>query len=175
MHEEVDRVFGDSDRICTFQDTLELKYLERCLLEALRLYPPVPYIARRMKSDLKLVSGDYTLPEGSTVVISTYNLHRWDKIYPNPDKYDPDNFLPERQANRHFYSFIPFSAGPRSCVGRKYAILKMKIILATVMRQFHVFSDKKEEDFRLQADLILKREDGFPIQLTPRAPHVKST
>lgn len=169
----MDRIFGDSDRIITFQDTLEMKYLERCLLEALRVYPPVPYIGRHLKRDLKLASGDYTLPAGTTVVIATYNLHRNEKIYPNPDQYDPDNFLQERQAKRHFYSFVPFSAGPRSCVGRKYAILKLKIVLATIMRQFHVNSHLKEEDFRLQADLILKREEGFHIQLQPRKPQVK--
>lgn len=52
--QELDEIFGDSDRPATFQDTLEMKYLERCLMETLRLYPPVPVIAREMKSDLKL-------------------------------------------------------------------------------------------------------------------------
>lgn len=164
----MDQIFGNSDRIITFEDILEMKYLERCLLEALRLYPPVPYVGRQINSDLRLASGDYVIPAGATIAIATFNLHRWDKIYPNPTKYDPDNFLPERQAKRHYYSFIPFSAGPRSCVGRKYAMLKMKIILATAMRQFHVHSHLKEEDFRLQADLILKREEGFPIRMEPR-------
>lgn len=168
VHQEIDRIFGESTRICTFEDTVEMKYLERCLLENLRLYPPVPYIARELKNDLKLASGPYTIPAGAAVVISTYNMHRDNKIYPNPDQFDPDNFLPEKQAARHFYSFVPFSAGPRSCVGRKYAMLKMKIVLATIMRQFHIHSHLKEEDFRLQADLILKREEGFQIRLEPR-------
>lgn len=52
--QELDEIFGDSDRPCTFQDTLEMKYLERCLMETLRLYPPVPIIAREIKTDLKL-------------------------------------------------------------------------------------------------------------------------
>lgn len=120
--EELDQIFGDSNRPCTFQDTLEMKYLERCMMETLRMYPPVPVIARHMKHDLKLASGDYTIPKGATVVVATYKLHRLESIYPNPDKFDPDNFLPEKTANRHYYAFVPFSAGPRSCVGRKYAI-----------------------------------------------------
>lgn len=65
------------------------------------------------------VSCDTVLPAGSTVAIGTFKIHRREDIYPNPDKYDPDNFLPERMANRHYYAFIPFSAGPRSCVGTK--------------------------------------------------------
>ncbi|KAI7815567.1 cytochrome p450 [Rhyzopertha dominica] len=166
--QELDEIFGDSDRPATFADTLEMKYLERCLMETLRLYPPVPIIAREMKEDLKLASGDYTIPAGATVVIGTFKLHRKPEIYPNPNKFDPDNFLPERTANRHYYAFVPFSAGPRSCVGRKYAMLKLKILLSTILRNYRVYSDVKEEDFKLQADIILKRSDGFRIRLEPR-------
>lgn len=82
-------------------------------METLRMYPPVPLIARQMKEDVKLISRDCVIPAGSTVAIATYKLHRLEHIYPNANKFDPDNFLPERQANRHYYAFIPFSAGPR--------------------------------------------------------------
>ncbi|XP_057341119.1 cytochrome P450 4g15 [Microplitis mediator] len=166
--QELDEIFGDSDRPCTFQDTLEMKYLERCLMETLRLYPPVPIIAREIKTDLKLASGDYTVPGGCTVVVGTFKMHRLPHIYPNPDTFNPDNFLPEKTANRHYYAFIPFSAGPRSCVGRKYAMLKLKILLSTILRNYRVRSDIKESDFRLQADIILKRAEGFRVRLEPR-------
>lgn len=166
--QELDEIFGDSDRPATFQDTLQMKYLERCLLETLRMYPPVPIIARQIKTDVKLASGDYTVPAGSTVVVATFKLHRQPHIYPNPDTFDPDNFLPEKTANRHYYAFVPFSAGPRSCVGRKYAMLKLKIVLSTILRNFRVRSDVKESDFRLQADIILKRAEGFKVKLEPR-------
>lgn len=166
--QELDEIFGDSDRPVTFQDTLEMKYLERCLMETLRMYPPVPIIAREIKTDLKLASGDYIVPGGCTVVIGTMKLHRQPYIYPNPDVFNPDNFLPEKTANRHYYAFVPFSAGPRSCVGRKYAMLKLKILLSTILRNFRVKSDIKEADFRLQADIILKRAEGFRVTLEPR-------
>ncbi|XP_017888706.1 cytochrome P450 4g15 [Ceratina calcarata] len=173
--QELDEIFGDSDRPATFQDTLQMKYLERCLLETLRMYPPVPIIAREIKTDLKLVSGDYTVPAGCTVVIGTFKLHRQPHIYPNPDEFNPDNFLPEKTANRHYYAFVPFSAGPRSCVGRKYAMLKLKIVLSTILRNFRVRSDIKEADFRLQADIILKRAEGFKVKLEPRKTMVAAT
>lgn len=167
--EELYEIFGDSDRPATFQDTLEMKYLERCLMETLRLFPPVPIIARELKENLKLTSGKYTVPAGATVVITTILLHRDKKIYgPNPDKFDPDNFLPERSANRHYYAFIPFSAGPRSCVGRKYAMLKLKVLLSTILRNYRIHSDLKEDDFKLQADIILKREEGFQVRIERR-------
>lgn len=162
-------IFGDNmQRDCTFADTMEMKYLERVILETLRMYPPVPLIARRLDHDVKLTSGPYTVPKGTTVVLLQYCVHRRPDIYPNPSKFDPDNFLPERAANRHYYSFIPFSAGPRSCVGRKYAMLKLKVLLSTLVRNYIVHSTETEADFKLQADIILKLENGFNISLEPR-------
>lgn len=171
---ELYEIFGDSDRPCTFQDTLEMKYFERCLMETLRMYPPVPIIARQVQEDIKLKSGPWTIPKGSSVIVATYKLHRNPEIYPNPDVFNPDNFLPENQAKRHYYAFVPFSAGPRSCVGRKYAMLKLKILLSTILRNYRVYSDLKEKDFRLQADIILKREEGFKVRLGPRQQTVKA-
>lgn len=118
VYEEMQAIFGDSDRPATFQDTLEMKYLERCLMETLRMYPPVPIIARELREDLQLASENLVVPAGATVIIGTYLMHNDEKIYPNPTKFNPDNFLPENTAKRHYYSFIPFSAGPRSCVGK---------------------------------------------------------
>lgn len=166
--EELDQIFGDSERPCTFQDTLEMKYLERCLMETLRMYPPVPIIARHLKQEIVLPSNGKVVPAGTTLVVATFKLHRRPDVYPNPERFDPDNFLPERSANRHYYAFVPFSAGPRSCVGRKYAMLKLKIILSTILRNFRVHSDLKESDFKLQADIILKRAEGFKVRLQPR-------
>jgi len=163
-------IFGENmQRDCTFADTMEMKYLERVIMETLRMYPPVPLIARRLDSDVKLASGPYTVPKGTTVVVLQYRVHRRPDIYPNPDNFDPDNFLPERMAQRHYYSFIPFSAGPRSCVGRKYAMLKLKVLLSTIIRNYRIHSNEKESDFKLQADIILKLENGFNIVLEPRA------
>ncbi|TDG41824.1 hypothetical protein AWZ03_011753 [Drosophila navojoa] len=162
-------IFGDNMlRDCTFADTMEMKYLERVILETLRMYPPVPLIARRLDHDVKLASGPYTVPKGTTCVVLQYCVHRRPDIYENPTKFDPDNFLPERAAKRHYYSFIPFSAGPRSCVGRKYAMLKLKVLLSTIVRNFIIHSTDTEADFKLQADIILKLENGFNISLEPR-------
>lgn len=165
---ELYQIFGDSEREATFNDTMEMKYLERVIMESLRLYPPVPLIARKVNQDVQLASEDHIIPAGSTVVVGTYKIHRRPDIYNNPDRFDPDNFLPERTQNRHYYSFIPFSAGPRSCVGRKYAMLKLKVLLSTILRKYRIKSSLTQDDFKLQADIILKRTDGFRIEIEPR-------
>lgn len=168
VYQELKQIFGDSKRKVTFNDTLEMKYLERVIFETLRMYPPVPAIARKLTQDVRLATQDYVIPSGTTVVIATYKVHRREDIFSNPEVFNPDNFLPERTQNRHYYSYIPFSAGPRSCVGRKYAMLKLKVLLSTILRNYRIVSNLKESDFKLQADIILKRTDGFRIQLEPR-------
>ncbi|CAH0628740.1 unnamed protein product [Chrysodeixis includens] len=168
VYDELYQIFGDSDRPATFNDTLQMKYLERVILETLRMYPPVPIIARELKQDVKIVTNNYVLPAGATVVVCNYGVHRHPKHYENPNTFNPDNFLPENMANRHYYSYIPFSAGPRSCVGRKYALLKLKILLSTILRNYKSFSDVPEQDFQLTADIILKRRDGFRLRIEPR-------
>lgn len=165
---EQKQIFGDSKRPATFADTLQMHYLERVIFETLRMYPPVPVIAREVQENVKLASKPYTIPAGSTVVIGTFKIHRRKDIYDRPDVFNPDNFLPDRTQNRSYYGFIPFSAGPRSCVGRKYAILKLKILLSTILRSYKISSSCTEADFKLQADIILKRTDGFRISVEPR-------
>ncbi|CAO1399322.1 unnamed protein product [Diamesa tonsa] len=166
--EEQRQIFNGSNRPVTFTDTIDMKYLERVILETLRLYPPVPIIARKVNEDVKLPTMGYTIPAGATVVIGTFKIHRDPMLYPNPLKFNPDNFLPENTLNRHYYGFIPFSAGPRSCVGRKYAILKLKVLISTILRSFYIKSSCDEKDFKLIGDIILKRADGFRIVVEPR-------
>ncbi|KAL0121800.1 hypothetical protein PUN28_006928 [Cardiocondyla obscurior] len=170
VHEEIDAIFGDSNRQCTFQDTLEMKYLEKVIMETLRLFPPVPLIARQLNQDVKLVSGNYIIPKTATVLILQFMTHRLEKYYPNSTVFNPDNFLPEKMQQRHYYSYIPFSAGPRSCVGRKFAMLKLKVLLSTILRNYRIISDTPLTDFQLRGDIILKRDDGFNIKIEPRKP-----
>uniref|UniRef100_A0A1A9UUN8 Cytochrome P450 n=1 Tax=Glossina austeni TaxID=7395 RepID=A0A1A9UUN8_GLOAU len=168
--EEQEAIFGhDMQRDCTFADTVLMNYLERVICETVRLFPPVPLIARKAEEDVKLASAPYIVPKGTAVLISQFIIHRRASVYPDPDKFDPDRFLPERTAQRHYYSFIPFSAGPRSCVGRKFAMLQLKVLLSTIIRKYKVFSSRTDKDFRLQGDIILKLANGFQISLEPRA------
>jgi len=62
-------------------------------------------------------TGQYTIPAGVTIYVQMYCLHRNPDCYPNPEEFNPDNFLPERARERHPYAYIPFSAGPRNCIG----------------------------------------------------------
>lgn len=114
--DEVVEVLGDSNEFA-FQDIQKLKYLEQVIKEALRLYPSVPLIARVTDENIETTTG-YTIPANTYVHIHIYDLHNNPNIYPEPDKFDPERFSPENTQDRHPFAYLPFSAGPRNCIGR---------------------------------------------------------
>jgi cytochrome P450 family 4 len=102
------------------------------------------------------------------VTVPIYNVHRNPVYFPNPEKFDPDNFLPEKVLKRHPYAYIPFSAGPRNCIGQKFALLEEKTALSSILRHYEVRSLDKREDIHLMVELILRPEEGLQVIITPR-------
>lgn len=170
VYQELVDIMGEDPSTCpTYQDLNQMKYLERVIKETLRLYPSAPFIGRDLDHELDVT--DYRLPAGCTVLLGLYGTHRLPEYWPNPDVFDPDRFLPERSVGRHPYAFVPFSGGPRNCVGQKYAMLQMKTILSTVMRHFQILPGDNCESmakFRLQVDFSMTVAGGHNIRLVPR-------
>ncbi|XP_069699701.1 cytochrome P450 4C1-like [Periplaneta americana] len=164
--EEQERIFQGSTRSVTMKDLSEMKYLEQVIKESLRLYPSVPFIGRLLNEDIEI--GGYKLPAGCILTLHIYQVHRNPKQFPNPHKFDPDNFLPERIAKRHPYAYVPFSAGPRNCVGQKFALLEEKTVLSYMLRNFKWSSLDKVEDIKLVAELVLRPENGIRLKITKR-------
>lgn len=99
--------------------------------------------------DLPVASGyehSYSLP---------YLLHRNPEYFPDPDKFDPNRFLPEEVAKHHSYSFIPFSGGPPNCLGLKFAMLEMKVVVAYLLRHFVISTSNKLENIPLLPNTTL--------------------
>ncbi|KAL1465042.1 hypothetical protein WDU94_004637 [Cyamophila willieti] len=116
---EIEDIFGSRECNEIQKEHLKkMEYLEKVIKESLRLYPSVPYISRWLENDLIL--GDYTVPAKTNISIVTYFLHRNPKIYPDPDKFDPERFSQKNSAARHPFAYIPFSAGPRNCIGKLF-------------------------------------------------------
>lgn len=164
--EELDRVFGNSDRHATINDLNELKYLECCIKEALRLYPSVPIMGRQLSQDT-IIHG-YTVPANTTVLLFTYILHRDSKHFPDPELFQPGRFFEENSRGRHPYVYVPFSAGPRNCIGQKFAIMEEKVILSTILRNFHVKALDQRENIVLLNEVVLRPRDGIRLCLTSK-------
>ncbi|CAB3360551.1 Hypothetical predicted protein [Cloeon dipterum] len=166
VFQELDSIFQGSDRDPTMDDLREMHLLERCIKEALRLFPSVPVIARTLTEDQPM--GKHTLPKGADVLILPYVLHRNPEQFPDPEKFNPDNFLPENIKNRHAFSYIPFSAGPRNCIGQKFAMLAEKTILSTILRRYIVKSADTRESLVVVPNTVLVPKRGIKITLNSR-------
>ncbi|XP_047121106.1 cytochrome P450 4C1-like [Schistocerca piceifrons] len=164
--EQKDIFQDDPERSPTMQDLHNMKYLEMVIKESLRLYPSVPFIARRATQDIQIAG--YNIPEGTTLTLHIYHAHRDPDHWPDPERFDPDNFLPERVQGRHPFAYVPFSGGPRNCIGQKFAILEEKTVLSYILRNYRVETVEKLEDLKLIGELVLRPFKGVFLRLTPR-------
>ena len=139
LHAELDRVVQGGP--LTPDHLPQLAYLRQVIEETMRLYPPIPGIPRQAAADDVLCG--HPVPRRSIVAILPWVVHRHHRLWTDPDRFDPDNFSPERRAARHRFAYLPFSAGPRVCVGAGFAMTQMTIVVAALARRFR---------FRLAAD-----------------------
>lgn len=106
----------------------KMPLLRRILDETMRLYPPAIFITREAMADDKL--GELIVKKGDLLVFYPWIIHRHRKLWEEPDSFNPDRFLPENKAEQHRFQYIPFGAGPRICVGARFAVTEALIVLA---------------------------------------------
>ncbi|XP_022214225.2 cytochrome P450 4d8 [Drosophila obscura] len=168
MLEEILRIIGtDRSRPVTIRDLNELKYLECVIRESLRLYPPVPLVGRKLQSDFKYTHSKYgsgVIPAGSEVLIGIYGIQRLQSAFPQPEQ-----FIPERHENGERFApftFVPFSAGPRNCIGQKFAQLEMKMMLAKIVREYELLP--LGEAVECVINIVLRSDTGFQLGMRRR-------
>ncbi|CAH0627439.1 unnamed protein product [Chrysodeixis includens] len=171
-YEELKEVFGDSNRPLTSEDLPRLKYLDAIIRETLRLYPPVPIIVRSVEKEITLPSG-VTLVPGCGVLVHIWGTHRNPRYWGD----DADQFRPERflEPLKHPAAFIPFSFGPRNCLGYQYAMMSMKTAVATILRKYRISLpgkldgvDVANTPLTVSFDVMMKDVDRFTVQLEKR-------
>lgn len=115
-----------------------------------------------------------TVPQDTSLVIYLVDLHRNPNYWPDPLRFDPDRFLPERVAKRNPYSYLPFSAGPRNCIGLVYGMMAMKVVLTHILRAYKVtnFKYASVEDIKLDWQFVVTPVDGFGVLFHNRVKNV---
>jgi cytochrome P450 len=146
-------------------DLAQLPYSEQVVKEAMRLYPPAGGVMRQPIQDIEL--GGYPIAQGSTIAISTYVMHHDPKLYPDPERFDPDRFTPENEAKLPRYAYLPFGGGPRVCIGNTFAMLEARLILLTVLQQFSL-QLASGQSVRAEQLFTLRPRDGLKMIVKQR-------
>ncbi|KAM5309727.1 cytochrome P450 4F3 isoform 2-T4 [Glossophaga mutica] len=163
--QEVQQLLGDREpKEIEWDDLAQLPFLTMCIKESLRLHPPVTAISRCCTQDIMLPDGR-VVPKGVTCVISIFGTHHNPAVWPDPEVYNPFRFDPVTAQERSPLAFLPFSAGPRNCIGQAFAMAEMKVVLALTLLRFRVLPDHAEP--RRKPELILRAEGGLWLRVQP--------
>lgn len=165
--QEINTVVGN--RNVTFDDLSQLSYLRRVIEETLRIYPPIWVLTRKNTRAFEV--GDYKIPARSNLIICPYTLHRHPLYWPDPEKFDPDRFLPENVAKRPKLAYLPFGAGPRVCIAGAFAMIKLPLIVVTILQ--HVVIENKTKRTLVPNPLYsLKQKKPFWVKVSiPAEPY----
>ncbi|XP_074651940.1 cytochrome P450 4c3-like [Tubulanus polymorphus] len=166
IHEELDEIYDGDDRPASSDDLRNMKYLECVIKESLRLYPSVPIFGRKLMDDLDL--DGIIIPKDTNIYVLAPFVHRDPQHFPDPLTFNPDRFLLENATGRHPYSYVPFSAGPRNCIGQKFALMEEKVVLSSILRRFQIEAIQTEAELHPTAELILRAE-SVQVKLTHRS------
>lgn len=148
---EVDAVVGDGP--VRLEHTKRLPVVRNTFREVLRLYPPITFLPRVAARDTTI--GHRRVPRGTMLMIAPWSIHRHERLWSAPDRFDPDRFLPEREAQQVPGSYLPFGAGPRVCVGAAFATIETALIIARLARHFD-FETLQPETVRPYARLTTR-------------------
>jgi pentalenene oxygenase len=162
VREEVERVLGG--RPVGADDLPKLEYLHRVVSEALRLFPPVWLVRRRATAALHL--GGHDIPVGASVYYSPYSLHRDPRWFPDPERFDPDRWLPERRNALPRGAYCPFGAGVHRCVGEAFGVTEVMTILACLVPHWRILPASARA-IRPKAVVTL-RPDRMPVVVRHR-------
>lgn len=148
----------------------QLTYLDQVISETLRMYPPVVLmITREVSNDTQI--GDYQLPAGINIQIPVWQIHHNPDVWPDPYSFDPDRFLPEAKKDRHPMAWIPFGAGPRGCIGLRFALLETKVALAKILTKYRLVPCQRTEEtltLRVPTVTLNPSENGVWLAVEPR-------
>ncbi|MEO5671325.1 MAG: cytochrome P450 [Ramlibacter sp.] len=162
---EIDTVIGSSPPALERLQKLELT--RRVFRETLRLYPPLGFLVREAAADGCL--RDQPVKKGAAVVISPWLIHRHTKFWERPDEFDPDRFLSESGRASAGKAFLPFSIGPRVCVGAGFALQEAALVISSMVREFR-FSPVPGAQPQPVARLSLRSDIGVRVHLGRRSP-----
>ncbi|XP_059617472.1 cytochrome P450 4d2-like isoform X1 [Phlebotomus argentipes] len=166
LQQELQEVLGaDRNAPVTYRHLQNLKYMELVIKETLRLYPPVPIYGRRIEEDMEI--NGKIIPAYCNYTMGIYFMGRDPNLYPEPEQFKPERFSLENTTEiTNPFAYVPFSAGPRNCIGQKFAMLEIKSMLSKVLSHFELLPCGPEP--RIIAEIVLRSQNGVHLGLKCR-------
>ena len=168
--EELERVTAEfsflNGQAPAYEELSRLRYTRMVVEEAMRLYPPVWVISRSAIN--KDAVGEFEIPAGSEILIFPYVTHRHPRWWQDPDRFWPERFLPENSSGRPRGAYLPFGAGPRTCIGLNFAMTEILVVLAMLLQRFHIESAVAPDKVKAEASVTLRPNPGVFVQLRRR-------
>ncbi|KAM7365510.1 hypothetical protein PAMP_016430 [Pampus punctatissimus] len=168
--EVMDLMQGRDGHEIQWEDLSNLPFTTMCIRESLRLHSPVQAVTRQYTQDMTL-PGSQTVPIGAICLVSIYGTHHNPAVWTNPHEFNPLRFDPTNTEGRASHAFIPFSSGPRNCIGQKFALAELRVVVALTLLRFHLALgvDPKlgsiSVGVRRLPQLVLRAEGGLWLQL----------
>lgn len=162
-HAEIDQVL--QGKLPTLETVNQLTYLNMVIKESMRLYPVAQATLREANQDLEICG--VPVKKGETVSAPFWAVHHDPRWYPNPKTFDPERFSPENEKNIPKYAYIPFGGGPRVCIGNQFALLEVRLVLATILQRFDV-SVADDYVMKPASAFTTKPASGLPMTVAVR-------
>ncbi|WP_224362172.1 cytochrome P450 [Hyalangium versicolor] len=162
LRQEVSEAIGD--RTPTLEDLPKLRYARMCFEEAMRLYPPAWVLGRQAREADTL--GEWDVPPGTFMMTVVYHLQRDPTYWENPDRFEPERFLPERAVKRPRYSYFPFGGGQRQCIGNNMMLMQATLLIAMTARSYEV---RTVPGFPVEAEASVTLAPKYGLQATIHA------
>uniref|UniRef100_A0A8C4H614 unspecific monooxygenase n=1 Tax=Dicentrarchus labrax TaxID=13489 RepID=A0A8C4H614_DICLA len=167
LQQEIDSTFPNKAPI-EYQALMQMEYLDSVINESLRLYPIAPRLERVAKATVEL--NGIVIPKDMVVMIPTWPLHRDPDLWPEPEEFKPERFSKENKETIDPYTYMPFGAGPRNCIGMRFALVMMKLAIVEVLQRYS-FSVCKETEVPFEMDIqgLLMPKRPIKLKLEPRS------
>nr|XP_060642872.1 cytochrome P450 3A9-like [Anolis sagrei ordinatus] len=167
LQEEIDATLPNQ-ATPTYDAFHQMEYLDMVVNETLRLYPVGGRVERECKDTVEI--NGVTIPKGTVIVIPTFALHRDPEYWPEPEEFRPERFSKENKETQNPYVYLPFGAGPRNCIGMRFALLVLKVAIVTLLQKY-TFRPCKETQIPLEVcgEVLLKPKNPIKLKLVRRA------
>lgn len=144
LRAEVQTVLKEYNGKLTYEAIMKMTYMDKVIQEALRKYPPVPFLVRKCTAEkYKIPNSKLVLEKGQLIFIPAFGLHMDPEYYPDPEKFDPERFSDENKSKRHPCVHLPFGEGPRICIGLRFGMMQTKVGLAVLLSRYQVSLNEK--------------------------------